>query len=291
MRTVRSTRSTASTGSPSDAHPGARHHGALRQRGHRRGCVDRRRECCSMRRTASAPPCSRASRNCSRGMTGRSTPSTASRRHRDPGSFTGVRIGLTAVKGLAEALGKPVVVISNLLALAACGSAPLRAAVIDARRGEVYGAVFDAGLREVLPEVVAKFPDWLAQLPAGRDRVPVARLHAIPHGARRYALRERAGHRRRALAGAVARIGAARYTRPGHRSRRRRCQLRPALRRRTALERQVKTSGRESTRIDTNKIKVFSLSACIRGPRFLRRRPPSTRALRGLGATSPGGAG
>lgn len=83
-----------------------------------------------------------------------------------PGSFTGVRVGLTAAKGLAEATGRQVVAVSNLQALAAFGSAPLRATVLDARRGEVYGAVYDAALELVAPEMVAKFPDWLATLPA-----------------------------------------------------------------------------------------------------------------------------
>ena len=56
-----------------------------------------------------------------------------------PGSFTGVRIGLTAAKGPAEAHGKRVVPVSNLKALAYAGEGELRAAVIDARRGEIYG--------------------------------------------------------------------------------------------------------------------------------------------------------
>lgn len=84
-----------------------------------------------------------------------------------PGSFTGVRVGLATVKGLAEALGKGVVAVSNLAAVAWFGGAPLRAAVLDARRGQVYGAVYDAGLRPVLPEVVASFPEWLKTLPDG----------------------------------------------------------------------------------------------------------------------------
>ncbi len=84
-----------------------------------------------------------------------------------PGSFTGVRIGLAAVKGLAEAQGKPAAGISNLQALAACGSRPLRAAFIDARRGEVYAALYDAELRLVGKERVLKLPAWLETLPAG----------------------------------------------------------------------------------------------------------------------------
>jgi len=84
-----------------------------------------------------------------------------------PGSFTGVRVGLACVKGLAEAAGKPAVAVSNLQALAAFGSAPLRAVVMDARRGEIYGAVYDDAGRLAAPEVVTKFPAWLATLPEG----------------------------------------------------------------------------------------------------------------------------
>ena len=83
-----------------------------------------------------------------------------------PGSFTGVRVGLTAVKGLAFATGKRVVPVSKLQALASFGSAPLRATVLDARRGEVYGAVYDRRLNLVQPEQVAKFEVWVRQLPA-----------------------------------------------------------------------------------------------------------------------------
>jgi tRNA threonylcarbamoyladenosine biosynthesis protein TsaB len=83
-----------------------------------------------------------------------------------PGSFTGVRVGLTAVKGLAEAAGKSVVAVSNLRAMAFFGTLPLRATVLDARRGEVYGALYDDHLDAVVPETVMKFPAWLETLPA-----------------------------------------------------------------------------------------------------------------------------
>jgi tRNA threonylcarbamoyladenosine biosynthesis protein TsaB len=84
-----------------------------------------------------------------------------------PGSFTGVRVGIACVKGLGEATGKPVVGVSNLAAIASFGSAPLRAAVMDARRGEVYGAVYDAAGAPVCDEVVMKFPAWLETIPPG----------------------------------------------------------------------------------------------------------------------------
>lgn len=82
-----------------------------------------------------------------------------------PGSFTGVRVGQAAVKGLAEATSKRVVAVSNLRALASFGSAPLRAVVIDARRGEVYAAVYNSRLELVMPEVVIKLDEWLAKIP------------------------------------------------------------------------------------------------------------------------------
>lgn len=84
-----------------------------------------------------------------------------------PGSFTGVRIGLACVKGLAEAGGKPAAAVSNLEAMAAFGIGTLRAVLLDARRGEVYGAVYNDRGQAVLPETVMPLPSWLHTLPAG----------------------------------------------------------------------------------------------------------------------------
>lgn len=83
-----------------------------------------------------------------------------------PGTFTGVRVGLACVQGLAEALGKPAAGVSNLRAIASFGTAALRAPVLDARRGEVYGAIYDARGGMVQRETVGKLENWLASLPA-----------------------------------------------------------------------------------------------------------------------------
>jgi tRNA threonylcarbamoyladenosine biosynthesis protein TsaB len=61
-----------------------------------------------------------------------------------PGSFTGLRVGLTAVKGLAEVYSKPIAAISALEAIAAQSksSAHVLAPVLDARRGQLYFAFY-----------------------------------------------------------------------------------------------------------------------------------------------------
>ncbi|HLK70148.1 MAG TPA: tRNA (adenosine(37)-N6)-threonylcarbamoyltransferase complex dimerization subunit type 1 TsaB [Bryobacteraceae bacterium] len=82
-----------------------------------------------------------------------------------PGSFTGIRVGLACIKGLAEATGRPAIGVSNLQALATFGSARLRAVVMDARRGDIYGGLYNSQNQPVAPEVVAKLPAWLATLP------------------------------------------------------------------------------------------------------------------------------
>jgi tRNA threonylcarbamoyladenosine biosynthesis protein TsaB len=88
-----------------------------------------------------------------------------------PGSFTGVRIGLAAAKGLAEAAGARAAGVSTLRAIASFGSAARRAAVIDARRGEVYGGVYGADLQPLGEEVVCRLEAWLASLPPGIEIV------------------------------------------------------------------------------------------------------------------------
>lgn len=67
-----------------------------------------------------------------------------------PGSFTGLRVGLSAIKGLAEALGKPIATVSILEAVAAnvtwpAGEEehPVCRVALDASRGEVFFAEYE----------------------------------------------------------------------------------------------------------------------------------------------------
>jgi tRNA threonylcarbamoyladenosine biosynthesis protein TsaB len=91
-----------------------------------------------------------------------------------PGSFTGLRIGLATVKGFSQALGRPVSGVSTLEALAyrfrhVCDRV---APMIDARRQQVFGALYDVGeegeSRPVHPERVAPPARWLIELPDER---------------------------------------------------------------------------------------------------------------------------
>jgi len=78
-----------------------------------------------------------------------------------PGSYTGLRVGLATAKGIAYALQKPLIGLSTLSALA---SAAIDLAsnstvppyqifsMIDARRMEVFGAIYDASLKPIVQE-------------------------------------------------------------------------------------------------------------------------------------------
>jgi tRNA threonylcarbamoyladenosine biosynthesis protein TsaB len=85
-----------------------------------------------------------------------------------PGSFTGLRVGVAFAKGLASALAIPAVGVGTLEALVA-GESGLAAAVLDARRDQVYLQVFEAGEALMAPDV----------LPLG---TAVARLAELSNG-------------------------------------------------------------------------------------------------------------
>lgn len=86
-----------------------------------------------------------------------------------PGSFTGLRIGISTMKGLSEATGKPIVGVSSLDALAVSFSfsAFPVCSMLDARRGEVYYAWYqftDGVMKKQNQDSVAfpksVFADW-----------------------------------------------------------------------------------------------------------------------------------
>ena len=82
-----------------------------------------------------------------------------------PGSFTGLRVGLAFAQGLGAALALPVVGVSTLAALArsADGGQGATAAVIDARRGQVYLQMFEDGGPASEPEALS-LEDAVARL-------------------------------------------------------------------------------------------------------------------------------
>jgi len=76
-----------------------------------------------------------------------------------PGSYTGLRVGMAAAKGICFALQKPLITASSLeiMALAAfesgeAGDAEFVCPMIDARRNEVFTAVFNKEMEPVVPQ-------------------------------------------------------------------------------------------------------------------------------------------
>lgn len=89
-----------------------------------------------------------------------------------PGSYTGLRIGVSTAKGLCYSLSRPLIAISTLKVLAAavaevCADAQTIVPMIDARRMEVYTAIYDSQLRELSPaRALVVEPDSFAELAA-----------------------------------------------------------------------------------------------------------------------------
>ena len=79
-----------------------------------------------------------------------------------PGSYTGLRIGVSVAKGLCYALDKPLIAVDTLqamaLGLSLTEKANLYAPMLDARRMEVYTAMYN-GKNEMIKEVTAKIID------------------------------------------------------------------------------------------------------------------------------------
>lgn len=98
-----------------------------------------------------------------------------------PGTFTGARIGVSTARGLALALGKPVVVLSSLMLMAlradhllgARRTGRVLAVCVDARKGQIYAQLFGENGGDALtaPQLTAP-ADLVAQL-AGRAFVAV----------------------------------------------------------------------------------------------------------------------
>jgi len=94
-----------------------------------------------------------------------------------PGSFTGVRIGLTTVKAWSEVFSKPIVAISRLEAVAAQSEreTPYVASFIDAQRGQIFGALYnttESGLTLIEQEMVVTpevFIEWVNERSTGNE--------------------------------------------------------------------------------------------------------------------------
>ena len=78
-----------------------------------------------------------------------------------PGTFTGLRVGIATARALAHAHELPVHPVSSLAALAEGIDAPLRLALIDARRGELFSALH--GPDRVVWEPAVSAPEELAE--------------------------------------------------------------------------------------------------------------------------------
>ncbi len=83
-----------------------------------------------------------------------------------PGSFTGIRVGIAAIKGLADGAHKPCVGVSTLKAMALpyATSENLICTVIDARRDQVYYGIYNSKLEEIEKEYILKIDELCEKL-------------------------------------------------------------------------------------------------------------------------------
>jgi tRNA threonylcarbamoyladenosine biosynthesis protein TsaB len=104
-----------------------------------------------------------------------------------PGSFTGVRIGLTTVKAWSEVFSKPIVAVSRLEAVASQSQSTAHyvASFIDAQRDQIFGALYyraEGGLALVEEEMVTSpevFVEWVDERASGNE---VAWISTDPDG-------------------------------------------------------------------------------------------------------------
>jgi tRNA threonylcarbamoyladenosine biosynthesis protein TsaB len=104
-----------------------------------------------------------------------------------PGSFTGLRIGVTAAKSLAFAIGAKLVSVHTLTALAASVSNRTGRlwAILDAQRAELFAACFDGAIVNNPTTQIISIDDWLAELRPGDSVIgpPLAQLaEKLPSG-------------------------------------------------------------------------------------------------------------
>jgi tRNA threonylcarbamoyladenosine biosynthesis protein TsaB len=102
-----------------------------------------------------------------------------------PGSFTGVRMAVSTVKGLALATGKPIIGVSTLetLAMNAFPSPGLICPLLDARRDQVYAGLYRMG-PDGFPEIV--MPERLTDIAHLMRDLPADEVDLIGDGAVRY---------------------------------------------------------------------------------------------------------
>lgn len=81
-----------------------------------------------------------------------------------PGSFTGLRVGVTICKTFAYFLDKKLYDVSSLFVMATSVKAPLIVPVIDARRGFVYAGIYDDNYNVLMEERYIKFEELLEKV-------------------------------------------------------------------------------------------------------------------------------
>jgi tRNA threonylcarbamoyl adenosine modification protein YeaZ len=187
-----------------------------------------------------------------------------------PGSFTGIRIGLSTAKGLAEPTSIPILAVSRLVVLA--HKAKTIAAALDASRGELYFGDYSACLpRRGSPR----------QRPApatrGHSRGPTRSLRGVPPQPRPASHPRPPTHRRRRPPLRPAPPPHPRLRRPHHPRR----QLPPPLRRRNLLQAQTHTPPTPPPRHDLRPPPSPARRPRL-NPRHRRRQPrsPAMAALR-----------